>query len=438
MIMTATPMRLDPQAAALNETLGRNNPAILEMLSPRGKAIFFPKLGILSQSAEAKGKDINATIGIATEDDGGPLYLDCIGKKIHLPPDKAFTYAPSPGLPEIRKLWKEQQLRKNPGLAGKTYSSPVVTNALTHGLSMAAYLFVEAGDTVILPDMYWENYDLAFSITYGARLDTFETFTPGGAFNIQGLRQKLSQGRGKKIVLLNFPNNPTGYTPLEGEAAAIAAALRDAAEAGDKVVTILDDAYFGLVFEQGVATQSLFAALCDAHPNLMAVKLDGPTKEDYVWGFRVGFIAFGIKGGTPEAYAALEAKAAGAVRATISNSSILGQSLLVAAWSAESYEREKREKHATLKQRYEKIKAVLAAHPEYREVFEPVPFNSGYFMCVRLKKGNAEAVRQKLLKEYSTGVIAFGPLVRLAFSSTPTGKIEALFDNVYRAAKQSG
>ncbi len=436
--MTATSTSLDPQAAALNETLGKNNPAILEMLSQRGKAIYFPKLGILSQSAEARGKDINATIGIATEDDGGPLHLGCIGRNIQLAPAKAFTYAPSPGLPEIRKLWKEQQARKNPGLAGKTYSSPVVTNALTHGLSMAAYLFVEAGDTIILPDMYWENYDLTFSITYGARLDTFETFTPGGAFNIEGLRRKLSQGRGKKIVVLNFPNNPTGYTPLEQEAAAIAAALREAAEAGDKVVVIIDDAYFGLVFEPGVATQSIFALLCDAHPNLMAVKLDGPTKEDYVWGFRVGFMAFGIRGGTSEAYAALEAKAAGAVRGTISNASMVGQSLLVAAWSSESYEREKQEKHATLRQRYEKIKAILAAHPEYREAFEPLPFNSGYFMCLRLKKGNAEAVRQKLLKEYSTGVIAFGPLVRLAFSSTPLGRLEALFDNVYRAAKQGG
>lgn len=436
--MTAAPTSLDPQAVALNDTLAKNNPAILEMLSSRGKAIYFPKLGILSQSAEAKGKDINATIGIATEDHGGPLFLDCIGKNIHLPPDKAFTYAPSPGLPEIRKLWKDQQLRKNPGLAGKPYSSPVVTSALTHGLSMAGYLFVEAGDTVILPDLYWENYDLVFSVTYGARLAPFETFTPSGAFNVEGLRRELSRGRGKKIVLLNFPNNPAGYTPLEEEAAAIARVLREAAEAGDRIVAILDDAYFGLVFEKGVATQSLFVPLCDAHPHLMAVKLDGPTKEDYVWGFRVGFMAFGIKGASAETYAALEAKAAGAVRGTISNSSILGQSLLVQAWASESYETEKREKYATLKRRYEKIKDILAAHPEYREVFEPVPFNSGYFMCLRLKKGNAEAVRQKLLKDYSTGVIAFGPLVRLAFSSTPTGRLEALFDNVYRAAKQVG
>ena len=36
--------------------------------------------------------------------------------------------------------------------------------------------------------------------------------------------------------------------------------------------------------------------LVDLHPNVLGIKLDGATKEDYVWGFRVGFITFGFKG----------------------------------------------------------------------------------------------------------------------------------------------
>jgi aspartate/methionine/tyrosine aminotransferase len=149
----------------------------------------------------------------------------------------------------------------------------------------------------------------------------------------------------------------------------------------------------------------------------------------------VGFLAFGIKDGTPETYQALEAKAAGSIRGTISNSSHLSQSLLVAAWSSDAYGREKQEKYDTLKKRYEAIKSLLSSHPEYREVYEPLPFNSGYFMCIQLKNGDAESVRQKLLSDYSTGVIAFGSLIRLAFSSTPTENLPALFENVYQAAK---
>ncbi|MBF0430973.1 MAG: aminotransferase class I/II-fold pyridoxal phosphate-dependent enzyme [Fibrobacteria bacterium] len=426
---------LDPQAVQLNDTISSVNPAILDMLSDRGKAIFFPKLGILSQSAEANGKDINATIGIAKEDSGTPMFLESIASQFNLPAGQSFTYAPSPGKPDIRKLWKEQQLQKNPSLNGKTYSNPVVTNALTHALGIAGFLFVDAGDEIILPDYYWENYDLTFSIGYGSSMNTFTTFTDDGGFNVDGLKAKLSNGVGKKIVLLNFPNNPTGYTPTVEDAKKIAATILEAAEKGNKIVVMLDDAYFGLVFKEGIYKESIFADLCDAHENIMAVKLDGPTKEDYVWGFRVGFLAMGVKNGTPELYQALEAKAGGAIRGTISNASHLSQSLLVAAWSSAEYPAQKQEKFNTMKQRYEKINSILESHPEYADVFSPLPYNSGYFMCVELKKGNAEEVRQKLLSDYSTGTIAFGSLIRIAFSCTPADQLEQLFSNVYEAAK---
>ena len=92
-------MSLDPQAEQLNVTIRQANPAVERMLSARGKAIFFPKLGVLSQSAEAAGKDINATIGIALEDDGAPVALPSVARELNLPLNEAFPYAPSPGLP---------------------------------------------------------------------------------------------------------------------------------------------------------------------------------------------------------------------------------------------------------------------------------------------------------------------------------------------------
>src|SRR5690606_14752166 len=128
-------MAQDPQAVKLNESIKAANPAVLDMLSARGKAIFFPKLGILAQSAEANGKEINATIGIALEDDGSPVALASISRNLNLPAGEAYPYAPSPGRADIRKLWKEMILSKNPGLKGRTLSLPVVTSALTHGLS---------------------------------------------------------------------------------------------------------------------------------------------------------------------------------------------------------------------------------------------------------------------------------------------------------------
>lgn len=430
-------MALDAQAQQLNDAIAKTHPQVLQMLSRRGQAIYFPKLGVLAQSAEANGKTINATIGIALEEDGSPLALPSIVKNLSLPKNNAFTYAPSPGRPDLRKLWKDMILAKNPSLAGKAFSQPVVCSALTHGISMAAYLFCDESDKVIVPDLYWENYDLIVTLAYGAELATFKTFTEAGAFNIEGLKAKLAEGGiGKKIVALNFPNNPSGYTPTIEEAKAIVSVLKASAEAGNKVVALLDDAYFGLVFEKGVYEESIFAPLADAHPNLLAIKIDGATKEDYVWGFRVGFMTYGIQGGNPALYEALEAKTAGAIRGNISNTSHPAQSLLLASWSSPEYAAEKQRAFDLLKKRYDAVKFELAAHPEFKEHFVALPYNSGYFMCIRPLKVDAEALRKKLLADFSTGTINFGGILRVAFSATPTEKIPQLFANIHAAAKQ--
>ena len=45
------------------------------------------------------------------------------------------------------------------------------------------------------------------------------------------------------------------------------------------MVVIIDDAYFGLVYEEGVYTESIFVELANLSENVLAVKLDGPTKR---------------------------------------------------------------------------------------------------------------------------------------------------------------
>ena len=428
-------MSYNPLAEQANAELSANGCNVLSMLSERGKAIFFPRKGILGQGAEAKGSEINATIGTALEDDGSPLVLDCVLKSLNLP-KTSFLYAPSFGNPDLRKAWKEQIVRKNPSLAGKQFSNPVVTCALTHAISCAGYLFLDPGDEVIIPDLYWDNYELVFVNSCGAKIKTFNTFKDGG-FDTEALKAALAESKSqKKVVLLNFPNNPTGYTATEKEAVEIAKILTDCAAAGNKVVALLDDAYFGLVYEEGVTKESLFVKLLEANENLLAVKLDGPTKEDYVWGFRVGFMTFGFKGASEAQLKALEDKAAGTVRGNISNGPSISQRILLAAYQSPEYVDQKAEKYATLKKRYDIIKNELAAHPEYKEAFEAMPCNSGYFMCIKPKGVDAEELRQKLIKDYSTGTIMLSGLIRVAFSAVPTEKLGKLFENIYNCIKE--
>ncbi|MBQ1428477.1 MAG: aspartate aminotransferase, partial [Kiritimatiellae bacterium] len=155
--------------------------------------------------------------------------------------------------------------------------------------------------------------------------------------------------------------------------------------------------------------------------------------EDYAWGLRVGFIAFAFQGATDEQLKALEAKAAGDVRSGVSNINSVGQRLALAAFASPDYTAQKREKYAVLKRRYHEIRTILRLHPEYADFFEVMPFNSGYFMCVRPKGVDAEAVRRRLIDGYSTGTIVLSGLIRVAFSTTPTAKLAQLFADVAAA-----
>ncbi|MFO7937508.1 MAG: aminotransferase class I/II-fold pyridoxal phosphate-dependent enzyme [Kiritimatiellia bacterium] len=425
--------KLHELAVELNNTLSSDNKPIAAMLSERGKRAYFPSRGILGQSAEARGAEINGTIGTAFENDGSPLTLECLSERVGLD-KKAFLYTPSYGLPALRKKWREMMLEKNPSLAGRSFSTPVVTHALTHGLSIASFLFIDQGDKVILPDLYWDNYDLLMHEGYGAKLTTFPMFE-NNLFNTAGLEKLLMSEGEKKIVLLNFPNNPTGFTATIECAAGIKDVIVNAAEKGKKLIVLIDDAYFGLVYKDGIHTESLFADFADCHSNVLAVKMDGPTKEDYVWGFRTGFITFSSKNCDEAAYKALEAKTAGCVRGSISSTSSLAQHYLMSIYELPEYKQQKQEKFKTLKERYDRISHIFREHPEYAESFTPMPFNSGYFMCVKPLNVDTEILRRHLLEKYDTGLITLSGLLRIAYSSVPINKLDKLFANIHSAVQ---
>jgi len=423
-------------AKELNQVIENGNPNLMSMLSEVGKNLFFPK-GILSQSAEAKQKahKINATIGIAKEGNATMALPSVMASISGIAAEASLTYAPSYGIPALRKIWKEAVYEKNPSLSGKQISLPVVTNGITHGISVFADVWVDSGDVVILPDMMWGNYNMILSVRKKATIKHYQIFTESGGYNTDAFEacvKEEAKTREKIIVLLNFPQNPTGYTLTEKEADRIVDVLTEVAESGTNVIVVADDAYFGLFFEEDAMQESIFARLAGKHPRLLAVKLDGATKENYVWGLRIGFITYGcnIEGEQEIVYDALERKTAGCVRGNISNASHLSQSIVLASMKSETFAAEKEEKYKILEARAKKVKQVLADF-KYADAWDVYPFNSGYFMCIRLKTVKAETLRVHLLDNYGVGLIALGDTdLRVAFSCLEESDVQLLFDTI--------
>jgi aspartate/methionine/tyrosine aminotransferase len=341
----------------------------------------------------------------------------------------------------LRSAWKDEMIKKNPSLGTQNISLPVVTNAITHGMSVIADMWVDPDDSIILPDKMWGNYNMIFAVRRGAKIVNFSLFDRDGHFNIEAFEKCVhteAKKRDKIIVILNFPNNPTGYTITLQESDKIADILGGVAQKGTNVLALTDDAYFGLFYEDAVLKESIFSKLVGRNPRLMAVKLDGATKENYVWGLRVGFITYGscLTGDYETVYDALEKKTAGAVRGSISNASHLGQSIILKSLQTDTYSAEKEEKFQILKERALEVKRVLADR-KYDSAWDIYPFNSGYFMCLIIKSVDAEELRGHLLDEYGVGLISLGKSdLRVAFSCIEKEDIQELFDTILRGVKE--
>ncbi len=423
-------------AEELNSVL--RDTIVYEVLSDVGKSMYFPK-GIVAQSGEAKrfANRYNATVGMAYAN-GKPMRLKVIERYFNeLDAEEIFSYASTSGLPELRKLWREEMLAKNPSLQGKNFSNPLVVPGLTNGIVNAADLFLGRDDVVVIPDMFWGNYRLIFEVRKEAKVATFPFFKPEGGFNVEGFGEALKSNanNGKVLTILNFPNNPTGYTPSKAEVESIVRKLDELANSGLKIVAITDDAYFGLFYEEDTNKESVFAPLADLNRNILAVKVDGATKENLVWGFRVGFLTFASKELKNEHYEALEKKTMGSIRSSVSNSSKIAQSLLIRAMKDPDYAREKEEAFETLKTRYLRVREIITSKRSAK--IEALPFNSGYFMTFKVRNGKAEELRSYLLHERGIGTISINnSYLRVAYSSIDLENLEELYNEIFEAAER--
>lgn len=418
------------EVAALNEIIAMHHPAASQLLTRTGQRAALP-LGIPQQAAQARNAQLRATIGEITDKTGTPLALPSVARHLlDLDLQQSLRYAPQAGIATLRQRWHDRLV----GREKFPCSMPVVTSGITHALSVAGELFVDERQPLVIGTPRWDNYTALFALRTGASLISFETHRRTGdqRFNLAGLQAALAQLTGPASVLLNFPANPSGYSPTYAEVDAICEVLLRHPHA---LCVILDDAYAGLFYEEETYPDSLFSRLArEADPRRMLVcKADGATKELVFFGGRVGFLTFSADG---PAAAALEEKASAVVRATISSASALSETLVNEALASPDFADEVQRVRSILKSRYQCLKRNLdQAGIAY------VPFNSGCFALLPVPEDipgdptltPSERTRLRLLSEHSVGVISVPPDgIRVAFCSMEEADIEELVARLAR------
>ena len=426
---------MNPLAVELNKAL--DGTVAGRLMSTMGQRLYFPK-GIIAQGAEAKKSATvaNGTVGMAYTN-GKPMILSAIAESLpSLSAEEIVVYAPTAGVEKTRTVWRDQMIKKNPSLDPATISLPVVTPGLTAGLSYTADLFLDKGYGLIASEPCWDNYTLIFEERREAALVpiAFVNATREGLdMEAIGAAVRQMAQSGTVRIIFNYPNNPAGYSPTVAEAAALVSLIREAADGGADVLVICDDAYYGMFYEDGIAPESLFACFANLHERVLAIKIDGPIKEDFVWGLRIGFLTFGSKGLNQAHYDALVKKMMGAIRSSVSCVNTSAQHIVLKAAEDSRSSGEKAAYREMLRRRYKLVKDFVNANPGH-PVLKPLPFNSGYFMSF-CSSVDAEALRVELLGKHGIGTISLGPnYLRLAFSSLEEDKITMVLRQIYDTA----
>ena len=435
----------------------------LDFLSEYGKAIYNPT-GIFYWSGRAKAEaKINATIGSAMGKakelfaEGGDnqitLCIPSIRKYFNeLGTEEIFPYAPEAGVPAFRDAWKKWILHKSGASATrleKQMLSPIIVSGITGGISLCTRMFVDPGTPIIVPDKRWENYDNIFERNVGNTIVEFATFD-GQEFNYAGLIQAIKNvwaTQDKAVVMLNFPNNPTGYCPPKEAAKELVRTLDELTNGtSKKLVIIFDDAYEGYVYDESCENTSIFYQL-EPKTNLLPVKLDGISKEMLWYGARIGMITIACPDAwfsiVPKAQveSELENKFRGVIRNTISNSNRVAQSAaLKALQNMEPIIADRQKVFNLLSDRYHILKEKTAALDPALLIADP--FQGGFFCFVNVNPQTglkAPDICDHLLKQYKVGTV---PLltdkingIRLAFCGVEKEDIAEMVDSLQNAVK---
>ena len=115
---------------------------------------------------------------------------------------------------------------------------------------------------------------------------------------------------------------------------------------------------------------------------------------------------------------------------------MLSQSLIEKALTTPSIAEERKQKLAVLEARAKEVDRV-ARDPRFAQSWDVYPFNSGYFMCVKVKGVDAGKLREHLLDKHATGLICTaGTDLRVAFSCLEVEQVAPLFETVHTAIQE--
>ncbi len=189
-------------------------------------------------------------------------------------------YAHNLGLPELREAVSAYSSK----LHGKIAADRIaITSGGVNALMLAVQALVDAGDEVVAVTPVWPNL-VAQPVIMGAKLKCVPLEPKGGAWTLDLGRLLASISSRTKLLIVNAPNNPTGWTLTRDEQVAI---LEHCRRTGTWILA--DEVYERLYFEptaSGCAPSFLDVASTDDR----LVVAHSFSKSFLMTGWRLGWL----------------------------------------------------------------------------------------------------------------------------------------------------
>lgn len=366
------------------------------------------------------------------------LVRSDIGQISELDPALEVLYGPPVGLDELRKVLAETwnltlHLRERPleGLPdGLKPEHVAVCSGAAEGLTLL-FAMLAHEKVVGLPRGHWENYSNGVDLA-GGRSVLVDFFDAEGRLDLDGLRQQL-RSHDIRVLVVNFPCNPTGAVLTEAEVQALGKLLEET-----NTLAIADEVYWRLRYD-GEPPNSLLRA-APGH----VVVVSSASKEYLLPGARVGYVICSRAAFTDGALRKL-------IRANTASPNVLGQQRLLSLMKEELAALKRGEQPPLLvrvreemARRKERLVEILQKHG-FTMVGRPGHVPQGtIFLMAGLPawwRGTDVGFVEKALETATVSVIpgsafALENCVRFSFGGMTTAAIEQLDLNLARMRAQ--
>ena len=236
------------------------------------------------------------------------------GQVVGVMPDREVYYGPSSGLAELRRLvgrfWTlAYGLGGGDGLPrdGLGAEHVAIVSGATEGLAILMRVLAP-GRAVGVQRYHWGNYRNIIAHA-GGEVVVLDFFAPDGSFDLAGLTATI-RAANVRILLVNFPANPTGDVLSDDELAALAEFARE-----QDLILVSDEVYNWIRYDDTPRTMLTFA------PERTLV-IGAASKEYLIPGARTGYVLCADTTFSSEWMPRL-------IRSTSSSPNVLGQHLTI-------------------------------------------------------------------------------------------------------------